>query len=57
MNEQMYGYTFPLDTGGIYFEVPFKIHVGQKFDYWGYTWIVGLFDEDENATQFICERI
>lgn len=58
--EQMYGYTFPLRSGGIYLESPFKIHVGQIFNYWGYTWKVEASDDnettDEEVTEFFCVR-
>lgn len=62
VEEKMYGYTFPLDSGGIWIDSPFKIHIGQIFEYWGYTWKVeGEYSEqeqDENVevTEFYCER-
>lgn len=59
MEEKLYGYTFPLSSGAIYLESPFKIHIGQCFDYWGYTWKVsGAYESEElEINEFFCEKI
>ena len=59
MEEKLYGYTFPLNSGAIWLASPFKIHIGQVFDYWGYTWkVAGAYGSEElEINEFFCEKI
>jgi hypothetical protein len=60
MNEIIYGYTFGFESSGIWEGSKFKIHVGQTFDYWGYTWIVEgcyLNEDGTESNEFYCKQV